>query len=193
MNAADFASNIFELYPPFRQWDDVTLKSWTGTVVGKAGPYSPEVRAEAFKTITEVKHKDKPPQPATILEHLREADRKRIQEERKDRLQVGAAPDPDAGLFWSADRLKWADEVLGSPIGKKAAKEGWVVSLRSFLRDNGRAPNDGEIAILKRNVRDFHAVRERCHAGTAGPFSAALAKWADDIVARQKKLEARFG
>lgn len=193
MKADEFASNIFALFPPYRDWDDARLQIWTEGVTSECEGFSDAVRAEAFKSLRRTKHEHKPPQIALILEHCREAKRS-VDAERRSR-ELATISEPEAAEIWSIDRIKWADVILDSPIGKKAAKEGWVLALRSFLRDHGRAPNDAETAALKRSVKEFHALREQLHRGMLGnlPFAAVLTKWSDDIVARQKKLEARFG
>ena len=95
MKAAEFAHAIYELYPPFRQWEDATLKAWTSTVIGRCGGFEDKVREGAFKSLTNVKHKEKPPQVAVILEHCREVHRWIDAQNNKGKLALsGAARDP---------------------------------------------------------------------------------------------------
>lgn len=152
MKPSELASAIYALYPPFRAWDDTTLQWWTDTVVSECAAFSAEVRAEAFKTLTRVKHKEKPPQPATIFEHCKEAKRWRANEEGKGTLP---ALDRNSSAFL-ADydaRAKLATDMCRSPDGRRAVREGWHGMLWAHCWHHRRWPTAGEMAALQRDAK----------------------------------------
>jgi hypothetical protein len=189
MKSSEFANAIYTLYPPFRQWDDVTLKAWTDTVVSECGDggFSAEVRAQAFKTLTRVKHKDKPPQTATIFEHCREAKRWFDAEKGKGQLSTGPAPANASFLDWTEDAFKLSRDLMSGPMGLQAAKEGWIGCLDAYCRKFKRLPPEGQIPSLKREAREFDETFAKC---LRGGFQDA-ARWAsmgEEMLRRRNKL-----
>lgn len=192
MDAVSFISALIVHFPV--KFDDPHKeRDWTLSIVRELRGFDGAVLEKAVETIVRTRKDRRFP----LLAECRAAclDAKRWVDTEKRSRQLASLAEPEAAEIWSIDRIKWADVILGSPIGKRAAKEGWISALQSFLRDLGRAPNDAEIAALKRSVKEFHTIREQLHRGMAGGPGqrAVLIKWSDDIVARQKKLEARFG
>jgi hypothetical protein len=189
MKSSEFANAIYTLYPPFRQWDDVTLKAWTDTVVNECGDgwFSSEVRAQAFKTLTRVKHKDKPPQTATIFEHCREAKRWLDADKHKGELTSGPAPVNQAFLDWTEDAFKLSRDLMSGPMGLQAAKEGWIGCLDAYCRKFKRLPPAGEIPTLQRQAREFNETYDKC---VRGGFHDA-GRWAatgEAMLAKRNKL-----
>ncbi len=160
MKAAELANSIYALYPPFRPWDDATLEAWTNVILEKVGQYTPEVRAKAFKSLTEVEHKNKPPQPATIFEHCREA--RRWSEEAKREADLPVAAETPIASDWLA-RQAFADQLVKCPLGLEAAKGGWISTLHSFAAKNRRLPTAAEQAACKREAKEHREdIYPRC-------------------------------
>jgi hypothetical protein len=189
MKSSEFANAIYSLYPPFRQWDDVTLKAWTDTVVSECGDsvFSAEIRAQAFKTLTRVRHREKPPQTATIFEHCREVKRWQEAEKGNGELSAGAAPVGSGPLDWNEDAFKFSRDVMSGPMGLQAAKEGWIGCLDEYIRKNRRAPSAGEIPALKRKAAEFDETYAMCIRGGIHD----VARWVglgEDVLARRNRL-----
>jgi hypothetical protein len=186
MKSSEFATAIYTLYPPFRAWDDVTLNAWTDTVVSECGDsvYSAGIRAQAFKTLTRVKHKEKPPQTATIIEHCRDAKRWREAQDEKTKLPIKQGPDTYylKHPAWSDSRKHLADDLIcgrngSAHVGKQAAKDHyWITQLWDFCRENQKLPSDAQIATLKREAKEVDDVFASFAPGN-GPASK-LGMWA---------------
>jgi len=65
-------------------------------------------------------------------------------------------------------RASLAADLMKSPMGKLATKEGWDLSMFHFCVDNMRAPNGEEIEECKRKAAEFKAEYERCLKGERG-------------------------
>ncbi len=193
MKSAELARSIYELYPPFRPWDDTTLEAWTNTVVEKCSKFSPEARADAFASLTGAKHKEKPPQPATILEHLRDAHRWRKAQDNKGQLPVEDGP---PGFIADLERAgKRATELCRTPLGRQAAKEGWHGMLWAFIRKHQRHPTPGEIPALQREAKEVDRMgadltRDASKHGILGP---KLLEFWNSVMEQRDKLAREIG
>lgn len=56
----------------------------------------------------------------------------------KDRPAKSVERDP-----WSWEAQKYADDLMNSDLGRRAAQEGWIGSLWDFCRKFGRLPHEG--------------------------------------------------
>lgn len=79
---------------------------------------------------------------------------------------------------------KEADEILKTPLGAKAAHEGWVLGLYDHVYRKGSRPNSYEIADMIENAKFV----DRCAAGSVdmGACHAALLKLAKNILIRRE-------
>ncbi len=186
MKSEDFAQAIYALYPPFRPWDDGTLKAWTNTVVAQCGVFSHDVRAKAFQTLTEVKHKEKPPQVATILYHCKEVKRWLRAKESKEQLPV----EKSGFILDLEERGKLATVLCRSPMGRQAKKEGWHGMLWAYARQHRRLPPTEKIPHLQRDAKAVDRLgadvaRDIGKYGLLGP--ACLSFW-NSVMEHRDKL-----
>ena len=154
MKAAEFAHAIYELYPPFRQWEDATLKAWTSTVIGRCGGFDGKVREEAFKSLTRVRHKEKPPQVAVILEHCQEVHRWIEAQSNKGKLTFSPTVQEAFLRDWRED--DFANEIAlnrKDPLCMQAAKEGWIGTLHSFVRKHRKMPSANQKIGYRKSVK----------------------------------------
>jgi hypothetical protein len=86
-------------------------------------------------------------------------------------------------------RVALARDLMQSPMGQKANKEGWGTVMFNFCVENMRAPQGQEIEDCKTSAREFEATRERCLKGK-GEMSKAWADYAEKMVA---KIRERMG
>ncbi len=153
MKAAEFAHAIYELYPPFRQWEDATLKAWTSTVIGRCGGFEGKVREEAFKSLTRVRHKEKPPQVAVILEHCQEVQRWIDAQNNKGKLPFSANPEPFEPDWRKDDFANNIALNRGDPICVQAAKDGWIGTLHTYVRKYRRMPSATEKIGYRKSMK----------------------------------------
>lgn len=50
---------------------------------------------------------------------------------------------------WSERRIKAADRMMNSDIGRRAAQEGWIIHLHDFCREYERLPVGGEASTVR--------------------------------------------
>jgi len=91
------------------------------------------------------------------------------------------------------DPYKLASELIQCSMGKRAAREGWALTLRDFVVSNGRLP-DSEREISKmiatrdtflNNVRD-------CMEGRGGAVGGSLSKLGLSMVKREYEIAQRI-
>ncbi len=213
MKPAEFAHAIYELYPPFRPWEDATLKAWTSTVIGRCGGFEDKIREGAFKSLTNVKHKEKPPQVAVILEHCREVSRWIDAQNNKGKLALSQTVRDPYLEDWRDD--DFANEIAlnpKNPLCVQAAKEGWNGTLHTFVRKHRRMPSSTdkiayrksikaaeqlipELEWCKREAKDFdeaYAVGVRGNDSkdrrSAGALRDLVINVGDAMLARRKEL-----
>jgi hypothetical protein len=54
---------------------------------------------------------------------------------------------------WSRERIAKAGQLINCDLGRKAAREGWILSLHDFCRNHERLPMDREIPALMAAAR----------------------------------------
>jgi hypothetical protein len=98
------------------------------------------------------------------------------------RLPVDKAPPP-----FSDARVRLADDLVMTAMGKEAARDGWILALHDFARDNARLPSAGEVTAIKAVPKGFdvaYADNLRRH----DPMAKALKVLGDKMIARRKEL-----
>jgi hypothetical protein len=88
---------------------------------------------------------------------------------------------------FSDARIKLADDLVMTPMGKEAAKDGWILALHDFCRDNARLPGGNEIAKVKAVPKGFDAAYRDCMSRT-GALDKALLRLGDKMITRRKEL-----
>jgi hypothetical protein len=83
-------------------------------------------------------------------------------------------------------RVALARDLMQSPMGQKANKEGWGTVMFSFCVEHMRVPQGQEIDACKQSAREFIAEVERCQKG-AGELNNAWAGYAAKMVAKVRE------
>lgn len=102
----------------------------------------------------------------------------------------GHSGDLDKGSATENGRrhTKLAYALIRSDMGRKAADEGWILSLFDFIEEKGRLPsNEPEIWKLKESARGFDDAYAQCERG-GWPFAEAVRKLGDSMLERRNKL-----
>lgn len=106
----------------------------------------------------------------------------------KEQLDLGKRPDnfPE----WHPAREKLAYELLDGALGKRAAKEGWVLALFDFTRKNMRLPDQPfEIANCIASAKGFDVAYGNCVRGECGPLSRHLTELGTSMLAKREALK----
>ncbi len=84
-------------------------------------------------------------------------------------------------------RVRLARDLMQSPMGKQAKREGWDTTMYHFCVDNMRVPGGKEVDECKRDARKFVAIYEECLKGDH-PFGGPLARLAEGMVRKAREL-----
>jgi hypothetical protein len=91
-------------------------------------------------------------------------------------------------------RYRLADELIvsGVPVCRRAAQEGWTLSLHDFIRENMRLPTqDWEIRKCIDGAKGFDEAYEAVLNGKGGVCAKALEGLGDTMLKRREALRAR--
>lgn len=91
---------------------------------------------------------------------------------------------------WTKKRRAFAFKALESEVGRRASKEGWILGLEKFLREQGRAPNEREISDLKKSARGFDEAYTAVMNGQGGALAPALERLGDQMLKRRDDYSA---
>lgn len=109
----------------------------------------------------------------------------------REMLRLSAPADEDAKYpEWSKRARFFAFKSLHSEMGRRAAKEGWLLGLEKFLREKMRAPDEREISDLKRSARGFDDAYGQVLAGKGGALAPALKTLGGTMLERRNQLAA---
>ena len=85
------------------------------------------------------------------------------------------------------EKTNLARDIMQAPLGQKAKREGWDVSMFQFVVDNQRAPQGGEIDACKASAKAFAAAKDKLHKGEH-PLSGPWARYAENMVRKAREL-----
>jgi hypothetical protein len=87
---------------------------------------------------------------------------------------------------------KLASELIQCELGRRAAREGWVLTLRDFVVRQGRLPQgDAEIKRLIQIRDKFQQDLIDCIDGNGGMFGGPLAKLGQSMARREYEIAQR--
>lgn len=189
-----FADTVLQHFPPFR-WDDGKEAAWAETMVRELSGFPDEVVERAGREIVRTRKKPQTPMVSECIDACLEAKRWIEAKRQSESLAVthdgGVSPQ---NRDWTAERLKLATELMFTPLGKQAAKEGWIGALWSFARKNSRLPQQGrEVEDCKQHARWFDESYAICVRQRHNPLSASLERLGAMMLGRRHDLERRVG
>lgn len=91
---------------------------------------------------------------------------------------------------WSSAAYTEANRLINSPMGREAAKEGWIGQLHDYCREHRKLPNASRVADLKREARLFDEAYSACCAGKGGTLNDALKKLGESFLTNRDRLAA---
>ena len=163
-----------------RHENDDAKKAWREDYVDAMRGYSSEVLKEAAKRIMRKRNYSNFPLIADCLEACKSV---------LDDRNVGRSPDMGSHKGypeWSHERQRKAAQMICCELGKRAAKEGWVISLWDFCRNKDRLPQRHEIDKLIAGSRGtWQAMKEIDDKNAMAP---ALRNLEQTLIKRRQKL-----
>lgn len=184
-DALEFLDRILKNFPPYN-WTEDRQKEWVTSVVREVGRMPRDVLMRAADEIVRTRKAVRTPVVAELVEACKEAKYWVERESSKDGLPLDK-DDVRKFALWSDERLRLANDLVMTPVGKAAAKEGWIRGLHDFIREHARMPAENEIVRLRIAARDFNEEYEKCLRGT-GPLMKSLAELGGKMVKRGEEL-----
>jgi hypothetical protein len=149
------------------------FKSW----IFALDKYDAWVLEAAARRIVDERKDDYFPKPAEVHQVCRAI----LAQDRisKPELTVKAGP---------ADPFKFAYELMRGEMGKRAAREGWALTLRDFIVKEKRLPDSREIDRLIKIRNEFIVKLRECVNGQGGFFGTPLANLGRSMVKREHEI-----
>lgn len=172
---------------PKRHATPADQAEWLTAMAHALQSFDPSILDLAARKIIDTRTDRFFPLPAECRKFCNEV--ARDEAERKPRLDTGNY-DPVAAKWkeWSQDRIAWADRLIQSEMGRRAAREGWISTLHDFIRVNNRMPKaDHEIATCIRIAAEFMESYEDAVRG-GWQQAASLASLGEKMLAKREKL-----
>lgn len=186
MSRAAISEFVTELvmHFPVRHESAEREREWLGTIAAAMSTYDARILKRAAQRIIDTRTDRRFP----LVAELRKVAAQVVAEDKAAQATIrGVAPDSKAPEF-SAERVRWADHLINGEMGKRAARDGWVLSLHDFCRKHGRLPQHHEVDKLKAAAKFFDEQYAIAVRGAAGPNSKALARLGDKMLARRNSL-----
>lgn len=177
------------LHFPRREASEQDEKAWARSMARNLGGFSAEVLERAAQIIIDTSGytggmKDFHWLPKECKEACIKA-QKALGHEKPDLKFHG--PKADANY---SDRETLAYELIAGPLGRRAAKEGWVHSLYTFTRDHMRLPtNTSEINWCIDCSRGFDREFQKCRDAPAGSIQSRLIELGLSMLNKRHALE----
>ena len=189
LSAVEFAEAIITHWPPFR-WDEHQETSWTQALVREIGGFEKEVLGKALAALIRTRRDTKTPTVAVCIDAC--VSERRYLEAQKvvETLPVDAQKAAGKWPSYVAQRDPNIDVLVKSPLGRQAAKEGWIGAMYAFAMEHRRLPLDNahvpapkglssndprhpiqpyvgmtEIAMCKQQAKDFDEAYAMCVRG----------------------------
>ena len=181
--------------PPTKVGDETAERAWHASMIRQLQHYSPELLARAADYIVTTRHPERDgrwfPAPAECHEYVKQAERLLKHESNPTPLLATAVAKGDP---WSTERQNLADIIVTTtPLGKRAAKEGWVMQLWDFIREEQRAPttNAEFVELQERSKRFDDMIRRLYETDEFGRLTGTLRRFGQTFLDERQRLRAR--
>jgi hypothetical protein len=184
---ASFVTKLITHFP-VKHESQFAEQEWMGSMVRNLRTYGASVLDRAAQKLIDTRTDRRFPLPSECKKICDEIASRDHHEQQASRL----TPDTKLPPMYSEWRVKLADDLIMCPLGREAAKEGWILALHDFARENGRLPVGGEITKTKAVPKGFDDAYQFAMRGGAGKMGFDLIKnIGDPMISRRKDLAAR--
>jgi hypothetical protein len=189
--ALKFLNNLKVHFPPRLPRPELE-EAWVQSMVKELRGYSSPVLEAAASEIIRTRKRTDFPLPSECRDVCEAIKKREENAARAAELPVGANRWMGRDSIFSPERKRLADELIIGPMGKEAARDGWILSLHVFIRENGRLPDarKGEINKMKAAAKGFDEAYAQCVRG-GWPEAAKWMAFGDDMLARRAELTER--
>lgn len=184
MSPEDFVRKIRALYAAPRHLAGSEASEALQEYADALRPYSGPVLAAAYARLRDTRQYPTWPPVGDCVAAARECARTAGGETR------GSAPREIPYAEWTAARMAEADALCRSPLGRQAAREGWLLSAHDYCRQHRRLPPEHVLPQLKAAAA-FVTAYASGGADDDGPAAAALRRLAAAILQRREEVRAR--
>lgn len=183
MKVSNFISTLMPVFP-FRHETPEREAAWLKSMFMALNHYEAPVLVRAAAKIVDTRTDRRFPLPAECREICAAIVREDNAHSSKSTLIKDPAKRGDGE--W---RYKLADELIMTELGRRAAREGWVLSLHDHIRRHGSLPREKhEISACIASARGFDEAYRECVSGNGGALAANLIKLGDAMLRRREKL-----
>jgi hypothetical protein len=184
-DALDFLDRILKNFPPYN-WTEDRQKEWVTSVVKELGQMPRDVLMRAADELVRTRKVARTPVVAELVDACKEAQYWVERDKAGGQLNLDSR-EVKTFAIWSDERRILADQLVMTPQGKRAAKEGWIFGLHNFIRENGRVPTEYEERQLKQSSEEFLVEFRKC---LNGGFACAkpLAELGAKMLKRREEL-----
>ena len=174
MTVSRLFSRMTILFGPPSTSDDDAFLAELSDMIGKT---EPDILNAAGDIIRATHKRRGWPSPAEIMAAIEKASAERP---RKTKVDLS---DP----LWSHDSIGLANRLIVCELGEQAVREGWILTLWDFCRQQRRLPNGYELGRL-RHVQDEFDKALASVTPPSSPLQAALQQLGRSMVARGEQL-----
>jgi len=180
-----FIAAIDLVFPaPQFDGDKMRQAAWVQLMTSELGAAEDEVLIEAAKLIRRTRNPKKDgrffPTPQECLEACREV------AETMERSRTPLLEHKSKEVPYHA-RITLARDLMKSPMGKSAVREGWGPAMFHFCVNNMRVPAGREVEDCKRSTKEFERAYAECLNGDH-PFGGPLGRLAENMLRKAREL-----
>lgn len=172
-------------FPPLAQGDDA--KVWVASMERVLSRMEPKVLAKAAEIIIATRNPKRDgkwfPTPSECIAACDQARADLALENRAPLLSHGNRDQSP----WASWRQDTADMLIKTEMGKRAVKDGCILTLWNFCRENGRLPSEDVYAQMIRGADKTLELIERIANETDG-VAQACARFGQTVLERRKQM-----
>ena len=159
--ALNFLTTLQANFVTSNRRDEDTEEKWIAMMIAELKHFSPEVLDHAALSLMRNRKDKYFPMLSVCLDACRES--RKFIESRNPKLNIDAHSSLKSA--YSEDRTKLANELVMGEMGRRAATEGWVLSLHDFIHTKIRLPLPHEVPKLKASAKGFDEALDQCRGG----------------------------
>ena len=185
-DVADFIGDLEVAFPRYPSKDETAEARWVDLVKRKLGGYKPIELKDAAEALVTLRTAKGFPSLAEMLKACDKAKPRKPVE--TDPQKVHVTPGQACAAFVIGEKF-WEKCVYHErrpKIFEKSAKEGWHMTLKSFMVNNRRMPNDSEVASIQAEALMFLEAYEDCVRG-GFPNAKQLEGLGDAMLAERER------
>lgn len=182
--AIDLVDTILKMFPPYR-WDAEQEETYGKTIIARLKEFPAGVITQTRDKIVAERTDRRTPLASEIIAMARDIDT--WQKRQQGQLVLTAE---QKAARYSEERERLANDICMGPMGRRAAREGWVLPLWNHIVEHGRAPDEHGIAACKRAAREMmEFYEELLRKEDTSQLHKGIVGLAESIQERRRRLE----